>query len=75
MLYALYKPPGMTTTHANWEDPSLNDWLETLSGQGGALTAVGRLDKETSGLLLVVPRDVANAVNKALFVPWACSKT
>ena len=29
-LYALFKPAGMTTTHADWEDPSLNAWFRKL---------------------------------------------
>ena len=29
-VYALYKPPGMTTTHSEWEDPALNKWLREI---------------------------------------------
>ena len=32
-VVALFKPAGMTTTHADWEDPKLNQWLAEISSR------------------------------------------
>jgi pseudouridine synthase len=66
-VFALHKPTGVTTEHgtpatggaAVGRKAVLNDWVaaaETLmpdSAAHGRITAMGRLDKETSGLILL----------------------
>ena len=53
LYYLFHKPPGMITSMRDPQGrPSLGDWLEPL-GKKGRLFAVGRLDFNSSGLLLL----------------------
>ena len=60
-VWALYKPRGITVEQASpatggsgGRKRTLNDWLDELpAGPGARISAVGRLDKDTSGLLLL----------------------
>lgn len=67
-LYALWKPTGITVeqasapTHgAEGRKLVLNDFIEKLPPSavpGGRVSAVGRLDKETDGLMLLTDNGV-----------------
>ncbi len=57
LLAMLHKPVGYVCTHANGEGPTIYDllparWLR----RNPPVTSVGRLDKDTSGLLLITDR-------------------
>ena len=81
VTYAFHKPLGLTVeqgsaaTHgAAGRAFTLNDWIERLSGAAeaaGRLSAVGRLDKNTSGLLLLT---TDGRFNERILRPGACTK-
>jgi 16S rRNA pseudouridine516 synthase len=57
LLAILHKPAGYVCTHAEGEGPSIYELLpERWSLRNPAVTSVGRLDKDTSGILLVTDR-------------------
>ncbi len=63
LLAMLHKPVGYVCTHSEGEGPTIYEllpphWLD----RNPAVTSVGRLDKETSGLLLVT--DIGNLVHR-----------
>jgi len=59
LLAMLHKPVGYICTHASDEGPTIYEllpsrWLK----RNPAVTSVGRLDKDTSGLLLITDQGV-----------------
>lgn len=57
LLALLHKPVGYTCTHAGGEGPTIYELLpERWLRRNPAVTSVGRLDKDTSGALLVTDR-------------------
>ncbi len=54
LLLLLHKPVGLVCSHETREGPSVYDLLpERWRRRNPAVTSIGRLDKETSGLLLL----------------------
>lgn len=54
LLALLHKPVGYTCTHSEGEGPNIYELLpDQWLRRNPAVTSVGRLDKDTSGLLLV----------------------
>lgn len=54
LLAILHKPTGYVCTHADGEGPTIYELLPPRwLARNPAVTSVGRLDKETSGLLLI----------------------
>ena len=54
LLAMLYKPLGYTCTHTDKEGPTIYELLpERWIQRNPVVTSVGRLDKETSGLILL----------------------
>jgi len=75
-VIAIYKPKGMVTTLSEAPNQvgsgvSLAAWLRDIAP---GLQPIGRLDKDTTGLLLAAPRDKAQAVNLAVCRPRTCVK-
>lgn len=63
LLVMLHKPVGYTCTHSEGEGPTIYELLpEQWLRRNPAVTSVGRLDKETSGLLLVT--DIGSLVHR-----------
>lgn len=63
LLAMLHKPVGYTCTHSEGEGPTIYELLpEQWLRRNPAVTSVGRLDKETSGLLLVT--DIGSLVHR-----------
>jgi 16S rRNA pseudouridine516 synthase len=57
LLLALHKPIGTVCSHDLREGPRVYDLLpERWRGRNPAITSIGRLDKDTSGLLLLTDR-------------------
>jgi 16S rRNA pseudouridine516 synthase len=57
LLVMLHKPEGYVCTHSEDEGPTIYELLpEHWSKRNPPVTSVGRLDKDTSGLLLVTDR-------------------
>jgi 16S rRNA pseudouridine516 synthase len=62
-LVLLHKPVGYTCTHSGDEGPTIYELLPPRwLARNPAITSVGRLDKETSGLLLLT--DVGKLVQR-----------
>jgi len=54
LLLLLHKPPGLVCSHDGREGPAVYDLLpERWRRRNPVITSVGRLDKDTSGLLLL----------------------
>ena len=63
LLAMLHKPVGYTCTHSQAEGPTIYDLLpETWLRRNPAVTSIGRLDKDTSGLLLLT--DIGSLVHR-----------
>lgn len=63
LLAVLHKPVGYICTHSDGEGPTIYELLPPRwSARHPAVTSVGRLDKETSGLLLVT--DLGDLVHR-----------
>ena len=61
LLAIFHKPTGYVCTHSDGEGPTIYEllpprWLL----RNPAVTSVGRLDKDTSGLLLITDRGLSN---------------
>lgn len=57
LLALFHKPVGYVCTHSDGEGPTIYELLPARWGQRNpAATSVGRLDKDTSGLLLITDR-------------------
>lgn len=57
LLAILHKPVGYICTHAEDEGPTIYDLLpERWSERNPPVTSVGRLDKDTSGILMMTDR-------------------
>ena len=57
LLAVLHKPAGYVCTHADGEGPTIYDLLpERWAKRNPPVTSVGRLDKDTSGVLLITDR-------------------
>jgi 16S rRNA pseudouridine516 synthase len=57
LLAVLHKPAGYVCTHADGEGPTIYDLLpERWTKRNPPVTSVGRLDKDTSGVLLITDR-------------------
>jgi 16S rRNA pseudouridine516 synthase len=57
LLAVLHKPVGYVCTHADGEGPTIYELLpERWMKRNPPVTSVGRLDKDTSGVLLVTDR-------------------
>jgi 16S rRNA pseudouridine516 synthase len=62
LIAVFHKPLGYVCTHSDGEGPTIYDLLpQRWSNRNPAITSVGRLDKDTSGLLLVT--DVGTVVH------------
>ncbi len=54
LLVVLHKPLGYVCTHADGEGPTIYELLPPRwMGRNPGVTSIGRLDKDTSGLLLI----------------------
>lgn len=63
LLALLHKPAGYVCTHSDGEGPTIYELLpEQWLRRNPAVTSVGRLDKDTSGLLLVT--DIGSLVHR-----------
>lgn len=63
LLVMLHKPVGYVCTHGDGEGPTIYELLpDQWLRRNPAVTSVGRLDKDTSGLLLVT--DVGSLVHR-----------
>ncbi len=63
LLAMLHKPVGYACTHSEEEGPNIYELLPThWPERNPAVTSVGRLDKDTSGLLLVT--DIGSLVHR-----------
>jgi 16S rRNA pseudouridine516 synthase len=63
LLAMLHKPVGYVCTHGDGEGPTIDELLpDQWLRRNPAVTSVGRLDKETSGLLLVT--DIGSLVHR-----------
>lgn len=63
LLAMLHKPAGYVCTHSEGEGPSIYDLVpEQWLRRRPAVTSVGRLDKDTSGLLLLT--DIGSLVHR-----------
>lgn len=63
LLAMLHKPVGYACTHSEDEGPTIYDLLPShWPERNPAVTSVGRLDKDTSGLLLVT--DIGSLVHR-----------
>jgi len=57
LLLLLHKPPGLVCSHEAREGPSVYDLLpERWRRRNPPVTSIGRLDRDTSGLLLLTDR-------------------
>jgi 16S rRNA pseudouridine516 synthase len=57
LLVVLHKPVGYVCTHADGEGPTIYELLpERWGKRNPSVTSVGRLDKDTSGILLITDR-------------------
>ena len=57
LLAVFYKPTGFVCTHSDGEGPTVYEWLPPRwMNRNPPVTTVGRLDKDTSGLLLITDR-------------------
>ena len=57
LLAVFYKPTGFVCTHSDGEGPTVYEWLPLRwLNRNPPVTTVGRLDKDTSGLLLITDR-------------------
>jgi 16S rRNA pseudouridine516 synthase len=74
LLVMLHKPLGYTCTHSSAEGPSIYDLLPARwRSRNPAISSVGRLDKETSGLLLIT--DQGRLIQKWTSPKSQCHKT
>ena len=63
LLAMLHKPVGYVCTHSDGDGPTIYELLpDQWLRRNPAVTSVGRLDKDTSGLLLVT--DIGNLVHR-----------
>ena len=57
LLAVFHKPTGFVCTHSDGEGPTVYEWLPLRwLNRNPPVTTVGRLDKDTSGLLLITDR-------------------
>ena len=57
LVVVFHKPVGFVCTHSDGEGPTIYEWLPPRwMNRNPPVTTVGRLDKDTSGLLLITDR-------------------